>query len=151
VVITKTGNLASINKSKIPGITLKENHMPVKRFSNLSRMGTSKLHKFHPSVNLIQATNWLNEFSAVDASIMFDNNCAVLFEQGKFLEFEDIRDEEEEEMNNQSINQSTIDTKSSLHFIEQKNDIEEGDSNEVVYVAPPAETVESFKLGSQAE
>ena len=59
-------------------------------------MGTSKMHKFHPSVSIPQALQWMVEYGAADASLLFDNSCSAIFEAGKFAEFEDVRDEDEE-------------------------------------------------------
>ena len=63
-------------------------------------MGTSKIHKFQPSVSVPQALTWLSEYGAADASLLFDNNCSAIFEQGKYVDFEDIRDEEDEQHDN---------------------------------------------------
>lgn len=60
-------------------------------------MGTSKIHKFQPSVSVPQALTWLSEYGAADASLLFDNNCSAIFEQGQYVDFEDIRDEEDEQ------------------------------------------------------
>jgi hypothetical protein len=38
----------------------------------------------------------LSEYGNADSSVLFENNCAVMFERGGFLEFEDIRDDEDE-------------------------------------------------------
>lgn len=102
-------------------------------------MGTSKIHKFTPSVGLEQANSWLSEYGACDASIMFDNGCAVLFEQGKFLEFEDIRDEDDE-----SVAEAAPSSKTPAAV----TDVDEADTHEYEYQAPPPETVETFKLGA---
>ena len=59
-------------------------------------MGTSKIHKFQPSVSVIQALTWLSEYGSADASLLFDNNCSAIFEQGRYVDFEDIRDEEDD-------------------------------------------------------
>ena len=60
-------------------------------------MGTSKIHKFQPSVSVTQALTWLSEYGSADASLLFDNNCSAIFEQAKYVDFEDIRDEEDEQ------------------------------------------------------
>jgi hypothetical protein len=135
VVITKTGSTIQLPATNKLGITVKNTHLPVKRLSTLSRMGTSKIHKFTPSVSLEQANKWISEYGACDASIMFDNGCAVLYEQGKFLEFEDIRDEDDDSV------ASATSTKAAA-----VTDVDEADSHDYVY--PQPETVEKFKLGA---
>ena len=60
-------------------------------------MGTSKIHKFQPSVSVVQALTWLSEYGSADASLLFDNNCSAIFEQGSYVDFEDIREENEED------------------------------------------------------
>ena len=60
-------------------------------------MGTSKIHKFQPSVSVIQSVTWMSEYGAADGSLLFDNNCSAIFEQGRYVDFEDIRDEEDED------------------------------------------------------
>jgi len=137
VVITKTGSTIQLPATNKLGITVKNTHLPVKRLSTLSRMGTSKIHKFTPSVSLEQANKWISEYGACDASIMFDNGCAILFEQGKFLEFEDIRDEDD--------TSTYVDNSKAPAAV---TDVDEGDSNDYVCTAPSPETVETFKLGS---
>ena len=59
-------------------------------------MGTSKIHKFQPSVSVPQALTWLSEYGSADASLLFDNNCSAIFENGKYADFEDLRDEDDE-------------------------------------------------------
>jgi len=104
VVITKAAN--SNNPLKVLGVNIRDptttttttttaTNQPQTR--KLSRMGTSKLHKFHPAVSLNEGLNWLVEYRASDASLLFENNCSALFQDGHFTDFEDIRDEEEEE------------------------------------------------------
>lgn len=36
----------------------------------------------------------MREYGPCDSSILFENGCCVLFEGGKYIEFEDIRDED---------------------------------------------------------
>jgi len=37
----------------------------------------------------------LSEYGNADSSVLFENNCCFMFERGTFLEFEDIRDDDE--------------------------------------------------------
>ena len=60
-------------------------------------MGTSKMHKFKPSVSVVQALQWFVEYGAADASLLFDNSCSALFEKGRYSELEDVRDEDDED------------------------------------------------------
>ena len=65
-------------------------------FHPVLSMGTSKMHKFKPSVSVSQALQWFVEYGAADASLLFDNNCSAIFERATFAEFEDVREEDEE-------------------------------------------------------
>ncbi len=85
VVITKQSPIQPSPKSGIPGM----NNIAVGPAGRrLSKMGTSKLHKFKPAVALDQALQWLAEYGEADSSIMFENENCILFEAGKFFEFE---------------------------------------------------------------
>jgi hypothetical protein len=64
--------------------------------ARLKKQGTSKTHKFQPSVDIQQAITWLGEYGNCDSTLLFDNNCAFLFERGTFLEFEDVRSDEDD-------------------------------------------------------
>jgi hypothetical protein len=68
---------------------------PARRISKLSRMGTSKIHKFKPAVSTKQAFEWLASYGNADSSLIFANQCMLAFTQGVYSEFEDLRDDEE--------------------------------------------------------
>jgi len=63
--------------------------------NKLSRMGTSKIHKFKPAVSVQQAFEWLASFGAADSSLIFNNQCMLIIEGGVYCEFEDLRDDAE--------------------------------------------------------
>jgi len=98
VVITKLDNGST--GSAVPGVNLGPGAAggaagpPM--LNRLKKMGTSKMHKFTPMVTLEQAISWLAEYGNADSSVLFENNCCFMFETGRFLEFEDIRDEDED-------------------------------------------------------
>jgi len=67
----------------------------------VSLKATSKIHKFKPPVLLEEALRWLLEqeqqtVQNLDFSFIFENSCALHFHKGKFLEFDDLTDEDED-------------------------------------------------------
>lgn len=95
VVITKldSGNSGA---SGVTGVNLAPGAGGPPMLSKLKKMGTSKMHKFTPMVTLEQSIAWLSEYGNADSSVLFENNCCFMFERGQFLEFEDIRDDDED-------------------------------------------------------
>lgn len=61
----------------------------------LKKMGTSKMHKFTPPATLEQSVAWLSEYGYCEASVLFENHCAFMFDRGCFIEFEDMRDDDD--------------------------------------------------------
>jgi hypothetical protein len=125
VVITKAAHAVT---STVSGITVAA---PPNR--RLSKMGTSKLHKFKPSVSLAQALEWLSEFGPSDSTIMFESDDSIIFEAGKFIEYEG--DEEDEQLNENRDNQASLEN-------EEEEEIKEENEDER---AP----VETFQVGKQ--
>ncbi len=93
VVITKASHATPASVQGMNNISAPPNR-------RLSKMGTSKLHKFKPSVSLDQALAWLAEYGEADSSVMFENDDCILFEAGKFYEFEGDDEEDDEQQNN---------------------------------------------------
>lgn len=95
MVITKldSGNNGS---SGVTGVNLAPGAGGPPMLSKLKKMGTSKMHKFSSPVTLEQSLAWLSEYGNADSSVLFENNCCFMFERGQFLEFEDIRDDDED-------------------------------------------------------
>lgn len=61
----------------------------------LSRVNTSKIHKFRPPVPFDEAVECLAAYGPADSSLVFDNHCMLFIERGRFVDFEDVRDEED--------------------------------------------------------
>ena len=111
----------------------------------LNKMGTSKIHKFKPSVNLTQALKWLSEYGEADSSIMFENNDCFLFERGKFLEFEGDEDEEDEEDNNNNNAKQKQREEEQTQEDEEEEEEEESDDDAKKNNSKPVET---FQIGT---
>lgn len=97
VVITRLDSSSSSSSSAPAGVNVAPSAGGVPpMLGKLKKQGTSKMHKFQPSVKLTQSLTWLSEYGYADSTILFDNGCAFLFEHGKFVEFEDIRDDDDD-------------------------------------------------------
>jgi len=141
VVITRSSGGGG---TRMPGIHVKDDaKRPSDAKKKLSRMGTSKIHKFQPSVSVIQALTWLSEYGSADASLLFDNNCSAIFEQGKYIDFEDIRDEEDEHEGGGGTGEGTG------RGGKQGAAVEEDDDDEDEKDRPQTIEGEKFRIGSR--
>ena len=151
VVITKSAPNAA-SGLKMPGVHVRDSAAASSSPAaarpdaarKLSRMGTSKMHKFKPSVSVPAALGWFVEYGAADASLLFDNNCSALFERGSYSDFEDIRDDDDGRQDDAAT------TAGRVRRAEEEEDDAEDDEHEKV--APPA-TVEGekFRLGQRQD
>jgi hypothetical protein len=150
VVITKQAASGKVGKS-ITGI----NSIATPANRKLSKMGTSKIHKFKPSVSLKQALEWLSEYGEADSSLMFDNNDCFMFERGEFLEFEGDEDEvpaaaddpEDAELvkrRDEALQRRKAEGNNDIEDDDQEDDSEESSDSEKKQQKP----VESFQIGS---
>jgi len=96
VVVTRLDSGAA-SSSSVQGVNVAPNAAPKPQQNKLKRMGTSKMHKFNPPVTLDQALAWLSEYGNADSSVVFENNCCLLFEHGTFYEFENLLDSDSDE------------------------------------------------------
>jgi len=64
----------------------------------VSLKATSKIHRFKPTVTFEEALKWLCDTDSgtqnLDFTFIFDNGSAIMFQQGKYLEFEHDDDDE---------------------------------------------------------
>jgi hypothetical protein len=118
VVITKSAPNAA-SGLKMPGVHVRDSAASSSRAAarpeaarKLARMGTSKMHKFKPSVSVPAALGWFVEYGAADASLLFDNNCSALFEKGRYSDFEDIRDDEDDGAEDDDAQGATVEGES---------------------------------------
>lgn len=52
---------------------------------------TSKIHTFKPAVEIPEAVGWLLKHKSIDGAIIFDNDNSVMFVNGKFAQFIEVR------------------------------------------------------------
>eukprot|EP00455_Lapot_gusevi_P050257 TRINITY_DN724_c0_g2_i1.p2 TRINITY_DN724_c0_g2~~TRINITY_DN724_c0_g2_i1.p2 ORF type:complete len:114 (+),score=44.81 TRINITY_DN724_c0_g2_i1:50-343(+) len=55
-----------------------------------AKRGTSKMHRFKPSVTLRGALTWADSAGTGDATFMFENDSAISFQSSRFSDFEDL-------------------------------------------------------------